>query len=91
MRGYLTNGIQVLAADKVTCKRGRAMFEAATAREAEAALPTVTKAGEPLRHRQEGDAWVVELHSPVHGRWIVQGEFPTEDAAKADLREWARL
>jgi hypothetical protein len=88
MRGYLTKGIQVFPADKVTCKRGRALFEAAAAREAEAALPTVTKAGEPIRHRQEGNMWVVELQSPVHGRWICQGEFATEHAAKADLRNW---
>ncbi len=45
-------------------------------------------AQETMRVRQEGKFWVVELLSPVHGMWIVQGEHLTKDAADADLQSW---
>ena len=32
--------------------------------------------------------WCVMIKSAATGRWIVQGEYLTEDAAKNDLRNW---
>ena len=36
------------------------------------------------RVRQIDHLWVVEVRSPVHGRWIVQGEWLTKRQADAD-------
>lgn len=32
--------------------------------------------------------YLVLILSPVHGRWIVQGERRTRQAAELDLRNW---
>ena len=45
---------------------------------------------EPVRARfdVECDRWVVEIFSSVVHTWINQGEFLTQAAAEADLKNW---
>lgn len=43
---------------------------------------------ELARVRHVEGLWVVEVLSAAIGRWIVQGEHLTEEAAQADLRNW---
>jgi len=51
-------------------------------------LESITKAGEPLRLRQCAGYWLVELKSPVHGRWIIMGEHVRYEHALEELRSW---
>lgn len=43
---------------------------------------------EPARVRSAEGLWVVEVLSAAVRRWVVMGEFLTEEDARADLRNW---
>lgn len=43
---------------------------------------------EMSRIRQVGNLWIVEIMSAAIGRWIVQGEHTTRQAAELDLKNW---
>lgn len=48
----------------------------------------MTNVCEISRVRQEGKFWVVEILSGATGRWIVQGEWTTKEAAESDRKNW---
>lgn len=48
----------------------------------------MTTIHEISRVRQDGHYWVVEILSAATGRWIVQGEWTTKQAAETDRKNW---
>ena len=51
-------------------------------------LQGFTKAGERLRCRQCAAYWLIELVSPVHGRWMVVAEHTNMQLAHEDFDRW---
>ena len=47
-----------------------------------------TKAGEPIRVRKFADVFIVELKSPVHGRWVALANYPSLQEAGREIANW---